>query len=234
LLDHALESGVYIQQPCQAFRPLTNKIGKVIGVKTSEGDFNSSYLIDAAGSQNWLANKLGLKMIKYSPTLIAYYGYVKGEFANCNRNPLLVADHYGWTWIAQVKPFVYQWTRLFFYYEKLDRQYVPTILQKMEKVGCTSCSDVTWRLSSLSSGSGFFLVGDAASVLDPASSHGIIKAMMSGILVGYLISKTEKLQVTAESATKIYNNWMNGWFRHDKNNLTKLYKELLNPPLWIL
>ncbi len=184
LLDHARESGVYIQQPCQAFRPLMNKNAKIIGVKTSEGEFSSSYLIDAAGSQNWLANKLGLKMIKHSPTLIAYYGYVKGEFANCNRNPLLVADHYGWTWIAQVKPFVYQWTRLFFYYEKLDRHYVPTILQKTEKVGGTSCSDVTWRLSSLSSGRGFFLVGDAASVLDPASSHGIIKAMMSANMVG--------------------------------------------------
>ena len=169
-----------------------NKDGKIIGVNTSEGEFKSSYLIDAAGSQNWLAHKLGLKMIKHSPALIAYYGYVKGEFANCNRTPLLVADDEGWTWIAQVKPFVYQWTRLFFYYKNLDKNYVPKPLLKMEKIGITSCSDVTWRMSSLPSGKGFFLVGDAASVFDPSSSHGILKAIMSGILSGHLISKTEK------------------------------------------
>lgn len=234
LLDHARDNGVHLVQPCQAFRPLMNKAGKIIGVNTSEGKFNSSYLIDAAGSQNWLSHKLGLKMIKHSPALIAYYGYVKGEFANCNKTPLLVADDDGWTWIAEVKPFVYQWTRLFFDYKNLDKNYVPKPLLKMEKIGYTSCSDVTWRLSSLPSGKGFFLVGDAASVLDPSSSHGILKAIMSGMLVGHLISKTEKLQITIQSAIAIYNKWITEWFMHDKFNITKLYRELINPPKWIL
>ena len=211
-----------------------NTDGKVIGVNTSKGKFNSSYLIDAAGSQNWLVHKLGLKMIKHSPALIAYYGYAKGEFANCNKTPLLVADNEGWTWIAQVEPLVYQWTRLFFYYKKLDKHYIPIQLLKMEKIGETFCSDVTWRISPLPSGKGFFLVGDAAAVIDPSSSHGILKAIMSGILAGHLISKTEKLQITAQSSTVNYNNWMNEWFMHDKKNLSKLYKELLNPPQWIL
>lgn len=92
LLNHAKEMGGKIIQPCQAFRPLTDKNLKVCGVFTSHGTKYSSYVVDAAGSQNWLAKSLGLKIEKFSPPLLCYYGYAQGKIANSDKTPLLIAD----------------------------------------------------------------------------------------------------------------------------------------------
>jgi flavin-dependent dehydrogenase len=48
-------------------------------------------------------------------------------------------------------------------------------------------ADVTWRIISPAAGPGFFLVGDAVAVLDPASSHGVLKALMTGMMAAHLI-----------------------------------------------
>src|SRR6185312_12495598 len=78
LLNHAHGLGVKIIQPCQVYKPIINtNMNKVEGVSTSKGLIHSSYVIDAAGSQNWLAKQLNMKIRKYSPPLIVTYGYVE-------------------------------------------------------------------------------------------------------------------------------------------------------------
>ncbi|MDF0681974.1 MAG: hypothetical protein P0116_13530 [Candidatus Nitrosocosmicus sp.] len=39
------------------------------------------------------------------------------------------------------------------------------------------------------------LVGDSASVIDPLSSHGVIKNIMSGMMAGHLIIKMDKARI---------------------------------------
>ncbi|MBA4535538.1 hypothetical protein H1196_23700 [Brevibacillus halotolerans] len=51
-------------------------------------------------------------------------------------------------------------------------------------------ADMTWRvITQLGGPGGYFLIGDAATVLDPASSHGVLKAVMSGMMAGNLIAQ---------------------------------------------
>ena len=83
--------------------------------------------------------------------------------------------------------------------------------------------DVTWRLAKPSAGPGYFLIGDAASVLDPASSHGILKAIMSGMMAAHLISQTVEQRASEASAAEAYNTWMLDWFEHDTRRLKEMY-----------
>ena len=65
-------------------------------------------------------------------------------------------------------------------------------------------------------------------VLDPASSHGVLKAIMSGIMSGYLITGELLGNLTEEQATQQYCQWIYNSFQHDVENLSKLYAMLPN------
>jgi flavin-dependent dehydrogenase len=84
-------------------------------------------------------------------------------------------------------------------------------------------ADVTWRIANPPAGSGYFLVGDAASVLDPASSRGILKAIMSGMMAAHLIIKMAEHQVEGAVAAQNYSNWVQSWFEHDTKRLREMY-----------
>lgn len=67
------------------------------------------------------------------------------------------------------------------------------------------------------------MVGDAAMVLDPLSSHGVLRAMMTGIQVSQLIQAQFNHTLTEEQVIASYRKWMNHWFQHDKTKLVQLY-----------
>jgi flavin-dependent dehydrogenase len=235
LLNHALDIGVKVLQPCQVYRPLiiANR-NKVEGVATSKGLLHSPYVIDAAGSQHWLAKQLNIEIIKYSPRLIVNYGYVEEKNIFCDEIPSITIDKEGWTWIAKVQSSLYQWTRLFFSIESREKEFIPRELHGMRKKGFTHSADVTWRIVSKPSGPGYFIIGDAVSVLDPSSSHGILKAIMSGIMSGYLITKIKNNIVLRNIAIKEYYKWITNWFEHDVSKLKEFYLKLSYPPSWIV
>jgi hypothetical protein len=62
----------------------------------------------------------------------------------------------------------------------------PEVLRHLTRRGRPRGADVTWRLSDAAAGLGWFIVGDAAAVLDPSCSHGVLKAIMSGMMAGHL------------------------------------------------
>ena len=47
---------------------------------------------------------------------------------------------------------------------------------------------MTWRMADSAAGSGWYMVGDAAAILDPTSSRGVLKALMTGVMAGHLIA----------------------------------------------
>jgi flavin-dependent dehydrogenase len=222
LLQRARSVGVVIKQPCRVLRPLIEK-GRVAGVATSEGIIRARVVVDASGSRQWLAGQLRLSVLKSSPRLIARYGYALGTCATPYETPTLIADTQGWTWTARVKPEMYAWTRLSFDSSKPEADWLPESLRGLERRGQMRAADVTWRIANPPAGHDYFLVGDAASVLDPASSHGILKAIMSGMMAAHLIIKVAEHQIEEAEAARVYSHWMQNWFEHDTKRLREMY-----------
>ncbi|MGL4498228.1 MAG: NAD(P)/FAD-dependent oxidoreductase, partial [Planktothrix sp.] len=93
--------------------------------------------------------------------------------------------------------------------------------------------DVTWRQVSPPAGPGYFLVGDAATVLDPASSHGVLKAVMSGMMAAHLITQVLQGKAFESQVITGYSQWMETWFQKDIEMLRNLYALLPSAPDWV-
>ena len=136
--------------------------------------------------------------------------------------------------MAQVRPRVVAWTRL-----SLDgrRSVAPARLAGLPEarrmaVGGAS-KEVTWRLAERAAGPGWFLAGDAALTLDPASSHGVLRALMSGMMAAHLCAQVCHDGLAEESAADAYASWLRAWFEHDAEKLGSFYGQLANPPEWL-
>ena len=231
MLERARAVGVEVHQPCRALRPLLDG-SRVVGVATTDGPLRAPVIIDAGGDSHWLARKLGSRIQTYSPRLIARYGYAAGERPVLDAAPAITADRAGWTWISRVRPHLYHWTRLSLRPEKPPADRAPEELRELERQGRTRGADVTWRMVMNPAGPGYFLVGDAAAVLDPASSHGVLKAIMSGMMAGHLIAQTRTGTCSERRATLEYRRWLVSWFHFDVGKLKQLYGSLPHPPAW--
>ena len=230
LLNQARACGVTVMQPCRSLRAIVRQTveTRLIGLETTGGLLSAQFVIDAAGGSHWLARQLDLPIHYHSPRLIAHYGYVTGDCPAYDAAPAIVADAEGWTWIAKVRSQLYQWTRLLLTDQKLPQAWRPQALQGLEPYQKTRAEDVTWRRVDQPAGSGYFLVGDAAMVIDPAASHGVLKAIMSGMMAAHLIGKVVH-QSSAEieqQAIQYYCQWMQDWFQQDISKLRSLYAEM--------
>lgn len=239
LLERARALGVHILQPCQAVRPLHDaRHARVAGLETSQRSIRASFVVDAAGDRHWLARQLGLEIKKYSQRLTARYGYAEGACAARDEAPEIVSDARGWTWTARVRPHLYQWTRLSLGVDvdgdisgdlsgdaagQPEREWLPAEFHALRRRGASKGADVTWRMVARPAGAGYFLVGDAAAVLDPASSHGVLKAIMSGIMAAHYIAHIFGRRVTEAEAAARYCDWIRDWFEHDVARLKELY-----------
>jgi flavin-dependent dehydrogenase len=239
LLNQARLAGVRVLQPCRALRPIAVS-ERVTGVETHEGVLNAKFIIDATGSARWLERHLALGTNYLTPRLIARYGYMNGECPARDEAPLIVADAEGWTWTARVRPNLYQWTRLVLT-EKSNQKpihhWLPPEFAEMKPVGSVKSVDVTWRMVQNAAGPGYFITGDAAAALDPASSHGVLKALMSGMMAAHLVVKSmgSNIQPAAQieqisEATEVeahriktYQKWLESWFLNDADRLRQLY-----------
>ena len=71
-------------------------------------------------------------------------------------------------------------------------------------------------------GNGWFLIGDAAYVLDPSSSHGVFKAMTSGMMAAHAIHRWLRREIGVEEMTQKFSTWMADNFRRDFQKLQSL------------
>lgn len=212
-------------QPCRAHAPVV-ECGRVSGVRTELGELRARFVVDASGGGHWLAHGLGLRVRAASPRLVARYGYCEGECPGRDAAPAIVADRDGWTWTARVREGLYQWTRLALGPRGAADDLPPAEFCGLRPTGRARGSDVTWRIVPRSAGPGYFLVGDAATVLDPAASHGILKALMSGILVGNLVGRALREGHDEKRLSESYRGWVASWFRHDVEQLAGRYLDL--------
>ena len=226
LLEHARELGVRVEQGC-AVTDVDTRIGAVYGVKSSRGSISARMVVDATGSARLLCRKMHIGSSKRSPPLFARYGYMKGACPERDDVPLLRGDALGWSWSARVKPELYQWTSVRF--GSTVGGEIPEELRALTPLGAPRGADVTWQISDDVAGTNWFVVGDAAASLDPTSSHGVLKALMSGLMASHLIAASLAEKAPRELIEKAYSDWVRSWFTADARRLNEFYQKLNAP-----
>jgi flavin-dependent dehydrogenase len=229
LVARARDVGVVVLQPETAGEPVIRG-GRVAGLRSPIG-IDARFVVDATGMRGFLRRRLPLSETAVSPPLRAYYGYGEGEVADSHALPSLVGDERGWTWTAQIGQRSFNWTRLDFNATTKPPNKPPP-LPGVNWQSSVRGSDVTWRFVPASAGPGYFLTGDAAAVLDPASSHGVLRAMMSGVMAADLIAKIISGTITENDGLCRYRVWMTTWFENDAGRLRELYRELGHAAAW--
>ncbi len=227
LLERACALGAEVLQPCRVLEPRVEG-GRLTGLRTTGGEIRARFVVDAAGSQHWLARRLGLSLRRRSPRLIARYGYVRGEYATLREAPVFLSDRRGWTWMARVRPDLYQWTRLNLIGSPPPPAWLPQELHGLQ-ASASAGADVAWRALDVPAGPGYYAVGDAAAVVDPASSHGVLRGLFSGLLAGRLIADTCLDHHDQDRGASAYRAWALDWFEGDVARLVALYRDSAHP-----
>jgi flavin-dependent dehydrogenase len=225
LLARARDLFVTVVQPCPAIKPRVEQ-GRLVGIDTPLSTFRARFTIDATGRQRAVARHLAGLPVFHGPRRIVYYGYAAGDCPALDLAPRIVADTHGWTWSAAVKPHLYHWCRLAMRGRPAQTDLRPDDLQCLAAVGSQRAADLTWRLARTPARDDLFVVGDAAAVLDPVSSHGVLRALMSGMMASHLIIGILGQRLTQQAAIGHYTNWLTDWFWHDVNRLESMYREL--------
>ncbi len=229
LIARARQLGVEVVQPDPVDAAIVED-DRVIGVRSTRTVLGR-FVIDAGGGRAWLPRQLGLPVETASPSLRAYYGYCEGEPSEKRVLPSLAADEEGWTWIAEIGPRKFHWTRLSFANDRAPPP--PPYLASLRQTGRVRGADVTWRRVKAASGKGYFIVGDAAFVLDPIASHGVLRALMSGMMAAHAARQILSGAVDEDTAARQYRAWIGTWYRHDLDHLLGFYRQLDVPPPWL-
>ena len=223
LLDAAGQRGaaICLGRPVLAAR--VDRAGRV-AVETAAGPMEARVTIDASGGGHLLARQLGVPLRRHSRPLLARYGYGTGRPIARRRLPYLRADGRGWTWIAEVAPGRFHWTRVTAPDDRQPRTWRPAALRNVAPETPRG-ADVTWRIAAQTAAAGWYLVGDAAAVLDPSSSHGILRAIMSGMLAAHLIAAVLRGQIDASDGARAYHDQVRTWFVHDAVRMADAYAQ---------
>ncbi|QOZ11655.1 NAD(P)/FAD-dependent oxidoreductase [Bradyrhizobium sp. CCBAU 51765] len=224
LIERAETLSADVRRPCRALRPIVRD-QEVVGVETDSGPLEAPFVIDASGNGNWFRKSYPSRVDVLSPRLLARYGYCRVDDLRDFGSPSIKGDQSGWQWIARVSDDTLAWVSLALPGASA-RPVKPTALAALTDVSPTRGADVTWKRADAYSGPGFFLVGDAAFQLDPAAGHGILRAMMSGIMATYQAAAAIKGRVGPDEAAQLYRGWMAEWWRRDTSALTEMYLRL--------
>lgn len=234
LLERAVESGVQVLRGERAVRPMMS--GEVVfGVEGAAGTYASRFVIDATGAFQWLRRHLRIRCFRVSTLLLAYYGWVESSDKLKKAFPLpeFRMRNGGWRWIAPVDSHKHAWVSMSLSDNKKAVRLLPDILTRCTASSTPKARDVTWRIARPCAGPGYFLAGDAACILDPASSHGVMKAVMSGMMVAECIASILNGSTDSGRAQAGYCAWTEDRFCSDAAALISLYSEMEKPPFWL-
>lgn len=232
LLGRARDLGAQVLQPCPVFSPLIED-GRVAGVHTSLGPIKARCVVDAGGGSHWLGRQLGVRLRRYSPRLFVRYGYFSSEDGQAQEAPSFRALPDGWQWIAAVGSGRSHWAQLSWTGSTPERCAPPALPGESCMQQPVRTADVSWRILERVAGPGFFAAGDSAAVLDPASSHGVLRAIMSGMMVGHSAQCALQHPRRSIAVAQRYDAWMRSWFLSDVEHLQELYRSHPVPPVWL-
>jgi len=207
---------------------IASENGAIRHIETRHGAVSGRIVIDATGRVRHLARQLDVGYLARSPRLIARYGYVTGACAARDDAPMISGDRSGWTWTARIRDGLYQWTRIDFTDVARD-DWLPEEFRGMKPLSRTRGADVTWRIAERLSGPNWFMAGDAAATLDPTSSRGVLKSILTGIMSGHLADAAIRGKLEPHQAASSYHHWLLDWFNKDVSQMEEFYRLLDTP-----
>jgi flavin-dependent dehydrogenase len=211
LLNTARALGVQVMERTPA-KAIVMRRSRVAGVATGHSVVSADYVIDATGTTRWLARQLGIPVTRHSPPLTARYGYVSGPRAD--RLPLIQAHADSWTWTADIGHGELAWVHVTTRDRARPANWLPDALRGARS-SLSGGADVTWRMPARTAGDGWFMCGDGALLLDPSSSHGVLRGLMSGIAAARGAVEACAGLAPARRVSRDYHAWLSDWFRHD-------------------
>lgn len=181
---------------------------RVQGVYLNGEALRATWTVDATGRSAWLARQLQLPATLRSPPLRVLFGWRHNTPEDLNNQPLFSFHDKGWDWQAPLQNNKSAWVSL-----------------RIGEIGKNQARglDLTWRYRLSSAGLGYFLLGDAAALLDPSSSHGVLRALMSGILFGFLAETHKHKAIAEERIISTYRQWLVQQFSHNEQHLRQHY-----------
>jgi flavin-dependent dehydrogenase len=183
----------------------------VKGVTANGSELRARWTADAMGRQAWLARELRLTSKICSPPLLARFGWRHDVEPKLEGQPWIKSDPCGWTWVAPLGGG--------------RAAHVALVVGGVDDASVRQAgTDVTWCIHPDCVGPGYFLLGDAAAILDPLSSHGVLRAMMTGLLCGHLASAHRKQRLSTADVVDHYKSWLTQQFESDVAALNALYR----------
>ncbi|MGH1347820.1 MAG: NAD(P)/FAD-dependent oxidoreductase [Nannocystales bacterium] len=216
LLARAEALGVAVERGVEPVRVLTNG-GKVEGVASALKTYPARWTMDASGHRGWLSQQLGIPVDVRSPTLMARFGWHTPDPATAREReqpgPSFRFSEHGWDWSASVSENREAWVQL--------------------RIGSDPGGiDQTWTLRRQRGGPGYSSIGDAALRLDPSSSHGVMRALMTGMYAAHLVTAFVEGRASAGQVSQTYEDWTASMFQHDAAALRDQYLDSRAGPAW--
>lgn len=182
-------------------------------LETMRGSMKGRWLLDGSGMSGWLNRRLGASLHAVSMPIYLRYGYRAAKEGDGDVPRLSLRDK-SWSWRAPIGDGETAWVEC--------TRGRPFFERKPGSLG----ADGTWRLSRTPAGSSYFRIGDAACRLDPSNGHGVLRAMMSGMMAAHLATCVDDGAVRADEAAGIYCDWIRHWFGADARHLRNLMADL--------
>lgn len=188
--------------------------GRVVGVKSGGRELRATFTLDATGRRAFLAQRLGIAAVRRSPPLRVRFGWrpiaPTTAGGDTEAEPVFVFGEKGWSWRARVGLEREAWVEL----RRGD---------SAERGQNEPGLDSSWYFRPACAGPGYFLLGDAALCLDPSSSHGVLRALLSGLLGSHLIKACLAGATDEKKATDFYRQWTRDQLEHDEKRLRAVY-----------
>ncbi|HMP04330.1 MAG TPA: FAD-dependent oxidoreductase [Gemmatales bacterium] len=225
LLTAARRANCRILQPLRA-ATAWREGERVGGIRSHCGqNVRARWTIDASGGGHWLANRLGSSVARHSIPLAVRYGYTHRTTADVSTVPFFCREPNGWTWMAQVGPDRFHWARL----RPAGTPIEPPVEFASEiAADPIRGADVTWRLVPTAAGAGYFLVGDAVMVFDPAAANGVLRGLLTGIMAGHAAARIHK-GLSEKMAIIGYSRWVSDLFASTLQRMSAEFPELARP-----
>jgi flavin-dependent dehydrogenase len=226
LQQRAKSAGAVCFERCRLSR--AEVIRDKVTIQSNLGPVESFVVIDGTGRRRWLTEQWNLAVETHSPLLIARFGYQEGICETYPDGPVFIWRKDGWDWIARLRADLYQWISLAFANTKAAHNGPPVGFRRLPESGRVRGADVTWRLVPNCAGRHHFLVGDACAVLDPSSSHGILRGLASGILAAACVREILMQGFCRyDEIAERYSRWQRQWFQRDASILRRLRDEAI-------
>lgn len=221
LRDRAESLGVQLHYGVRV-QALAREGKQVQGVVLSGGEVSAQWVIDSSGRVQWSAAHLELKRHTLSAPLMAWRGAVEGKLDD--RRAHFTPYGSGWLWTVQTQANTVAWTVLA-PASKVPAGPAPMLAGAPVQLPARGF-DVTWRAPRPLARPGLLLVGDAATLVDPAAGQGVFFALESGLRAATVVAKCSESPAYRALLLARYDDWAMREFKRKTVALTAMYRGL--------